>query len=132
MRAARFIGIVLALSALLRTGVLHAEVMDKEPTVAAVWAWSISGALLSFAFTRARWWLLLLALPLTTFKLVGPLLECHDQFIGPAIRSEAGIGYVVQVHAAFLLVLVGNAAGTFLSFRARTLPSPVAPAGTGA
>ncbi len=132
MRAARFVGIVLALCALLRTGVLHAEVMDKEPTLGTVWAWSIAGALLGFAVTRARWWLLLLVLPLTTFKLVGPLLECHDQFIGPAIRSEAGIGYVVQVHAALLLVLIGNAGGALLSFRARALPNPVAPVGTGA
>ena len=106
--------------------------MDKEPTLGAVWAWSIAGAVLGFAFTRLRWWLLLLTLPLSTFKLVAPLLDCHDTLIGTAIRSEAGRGYVLQVHAAFLLVLAGNGAGALISLRARAAPKPLAAPVTGA
>lgn len=131
MRTFRLIGFVLALSAVLQASVLRAEVMDKEPTRGEVWAWSIAGAVLGFALTRARWWLLLVALPITLFIPARFVFECHDALVGPAIREEAGSGYVLQVHAGFLLVLLGNAAGTVLSLRLKSLSRHGTPSRTG-
>lgn len=132
MRSARLIGMVLTIGAVVHSSPLRAEVMDKEATLGEVWAWSIAGAVVGFALSRLRWWLLLVSLPLTLFMPLGPVLECHDEFVGPAIRKEAGADYVFQAHAAFLLVLVGNAAGAALSLRARAASGPATSAGTGA
>ena len=73
-----------------------AEVGDKEPSVAKIW---LVFAVLGFAgalFSRVRWWASLLVLPGVAFCALAVLGEITDPYVGPAIRSELGLSYVMQ------------------------------------
>ena len=98
-----------------------AEVMDKEPSLPGVWLWSLVASVLSVLLTRLRWWLVFLSLPVAAFLPVRIVLECHDPFVGPAILSEGGSDYVLQVYLALVLVVLANAVGLFLYRRAHAL-----------
>ena len=97
----------------------YAEVMDKEPSPAHIWASSLLASGLSFVFTRFRWWLVLACLPVAVFVPLSAILEFHDPFVGPAIFAEAGRAY--QLHAYFALgaVVVSNLAGVICGLRQR-------------
>ncbi len=77
-----------------------AEVMDKEPTILVVWVSAFLIALLGVAAAALRWWAGLIFTAVAVMLSIAILLEIHDPYVGPAIRREAGSGYVVQVYAA--------------------------------
>jgi hypothetical protein len=87
------------------------EVLEKEPSVASLWLWSLAIGLIGFAASRWRWWL---GAP---FLLVGLLFmqsiyfELADPFVGPAIRREGGLAYqasaILSGATSILLPLAG-------------------------
>lgn len=93
--------------------------MDKEFTLHEVWLWALVGTVVGFTMTRFRWWLVFVSLPLTVFKPLAPVLECHDPHIGIVIVREAGRSYAVQAHLGLVLVLVANGLGLVLCLNAR-------------
>ena len=97
----------------------YAEVMDKEPSPAHIWASCLLASGLSFVFTRFRWWLVLACLPVAAFVPLGAILASRDPIVGPAILAEAGRAY--QLHAYFALgtVVVSNLAGVICGLRQR-------------
>lgn len=86
--------------------VLFLEVMDKEPTLLAVWGAALVLGLLGFAATRFRRWLVLPALAGIGLVAWSQLGELADPALGPAILEEAGQGYLIQVCAAVALAVV--------------------------
>jgi hypothetical protein len=95
---------------------LAAEVMDKEPTVTANWMWAVVSGALAILVWRWRWWL---GAVLSFVALAGIYFmhqEINDPSVGPAIRVEAGQGYVTQFYlsAAVGCLLHATAAYTGL------------------
>jgi hypothetical protein len=82
------------------------EVMDKEPTLLAVWGAALLLGLVGYAATRFRRWLLLPALVLIGFLAWAQLGELADPFVGPTIIQEAGRGYLIQSCAAVALAVI--------------------------
>lgn len=92
-------------------GAIAFEVMDKE--------WPLWFVLIGFAgvgviglFVCRRW--PIAALLIWAWAIVGGVrisLEINDKYVGPAIRSEAGLAYAVlsyvSVGVAFLLPAIG-------------------------
>jgi hypothetical protein len=89
----------------------HAEVMDKEPSLAEVWLVALPLAVLSFFACRFSPFLSLLTLPLPVLYLVAFLGEVTDPWGGPAMLSEVGWLYVVGCTAAFIAVAVAHLLG---------------------
>lgn len=100
-----------------------AEVMDKEPTIGAVW---ISACLLAVVALLACWRHPALGL-VTLIVALGPtpvgtaFHEIHDPSIGSDILLEAGVGYLRVANAAIALVILGHAFGILLHVRRRRL-----------
>jgi hypothetical protein len=96
-----------------------AEVMDKEPTLVATWAWALTGGALGFVGWRFRWWAgaVLALLPAAYF--VGLHLELTDPYVGPDIIREAGRGYVLWSYCAAAAFVVMHAAGAWHVVRGR-------------
>ncbi len=94
------------------------EIMDKEPSALEVWLVGIIIALVAFFATRWRWWagapFILLAL-VFAYSRVG---ELNDPEFGPAIRDEAGLGYVIQSYLAVACALLGGPLGRLMRRRA--------------
>lgn len=85
-----------------------AEVSDKIPSLPQIWG--IAGVaalalLLAMRFKPRMSWLIL---PLLGLWFTTLLLEVHSADVGPAIVSEQGIGYVVQVYLAAGLAVVAG------------------------
>ena len=87
------------------------EVMDKEPTLLAIWAASLVLGLLGFAAVRFRRWLVLPVLAVIAFVAWSQLGELADPFVGPAIIQEAGRGYLIQSCAAVALAVIISVLG---------------------
>jgi hypothetical protein len=77
-----------------------AEVMDKEPAAAEIWAWAIGGGGAAGLAWSVRAWLGALATAAIARFFVGLWLELADPFVGPAIRAETGTAYVTTVTSA--------------------------------
>jgi len=91
--------------------------MDKEPAVSAVWYWAVLGGVIGASAWSVRWWL---GLPISVF--VGLLFariwsELTDPFVGPAIRAEAGTGYVWNVVGATATALALHLLGALIGRR---------------
>ena len=85
-----------------------AEVSDKIPSLPQIWGIAgIAGIalLLAMRFKPRMSWLIL---PLLAVWFTALLVEVHSADVGPAIVSEQGIGYVVQVHLAAGLAVVAG------------------------
>jgi hypothetical protein len=85
-----------------------AEVSDKIPSLPQIWG--IAGVaalalLLAMRFKPRISWLIL---PLLGLWFTTLLLEVHSADVGPAIVSEQGVGYVVQVYLAAGLAVVAG------------------------
>jgi hypothetical protein len=95
----------------------HAEVMDKEASLSEIWTWALFGGGAALLAWRAHVGLgAFVTVPLGLF-FVSLWTEIADPFVGPAIRSEAGVGYVIT--AAFAtIVAIGFT--TYGAFRALT------------
>ena len=114
-------GYLLGLLLLVVPAVGHAEVMDKEPAVSAVWLWAVLGGASGASAWAVRWWL---GLPISV--VVGLLFasvwgELTDPFVGPAIRAEAGMGYVWNVMGATATTLALHVLGALVGRRHRRL-----------
>jgi hypothetical protein len=107
--------ITLALA--LYPAVARAEVMDKEPSLLAVWVVTLLVTSVCFVLARFRPWLLVLAIPVTALLSVSNLSEVTDSLVGPAIQREAGFAYVASSWASPILALVGLFAGLWLRKR---------------
>jgi hypothetical protein len=83
-----------------------AEVMDKEPTLASLWVAAVFCSAIGFALVRFRPWLLIAAVAVAAWLALRILPEIYDPFVGPAIRAEAGLKYVVQAQIASMLPFV--------------------------
>ena len=55
---------------------------------------------LGIAAAAIRWWASLIIVAVATLFSIAMFLEIRDPFVGPAIRREAGAGYVLQVYTA--------------------------------
>lgn len=86
--------------------ILFLEVMDKEPTLLAVWGTALVLGLVGFTATRFRRWLVFPALALIAFVAWSQLGELADPVLGPAIIQEAGRSYLIQSCAAVALAVV--------------------------
>jgi hypothetical protein len=95
----------------------RAEVMDKEPSLLAVWGWAVISAALLFAVVKFRPWLLLGVAPLPALFFYGLLSEVIDPFVGPAMLREAGNLYIVSSWLAPVLPIAGVFAGWWLRRR---------------
>lgn len=113
MKRARLMLVVLLLAAF---GSSHAEVMDKEPSLAENIIWGVAGSVLCFVAARYKPWLLLVAAPLPILYFLNLAGELQDPFVGPAILNEAGKIYIYSGYGLGVLVLVSIFAG--LSWRA--------------
>lgn len=85
---------------LVSSSLVHAEVMDKEPTQGSMILWGIIGSLAIIFSARFKPWLLTLALPLPVLYFYGLILEINDPYVGPAILNEAG---TACINCAYLL-----------------------------
>ncbi len=89
---------------------LLVEVMDKEPALVSLWIAAVICSAAGFLLIRYRPWLVIISLAAAAWLALGILPEIYDPFVGPAIRKEAGLSYVIQAHLAsglpFLLPLL--------------------------
>jgi len=85
---------------------LMLEVMDKEPSLRAIWGAALLLGVVGYVATRFRRWLVFPALALVAlagWMELGGLLDPH---VGPAIMQEAGMWYVAQAGAAIALAVI--------------------------
>ena len=73
-----------------------AEVADKEPSVVEIWLVFAGLGVLGVFLARARWWAPVIVLPGVLLFALQVGCEITDPYVGPAIRSELGLGYVMQ------------------------------------
>lgn len=85
-----------------------AEVTDKIPTLPEIWGCAALAALALLLAMRLKPRLSWLILPLLGLWFTTLLLEVHSADVGPAIVSERGVGYVVQVYLAGGLAVVAG------------------------
>ena len=83
-----------------------AEVMDKEPTLFAIWGYALICSLMCFLAGQYKWWLPIIISPIAIFFPLATIIETLDPHVGPAILNEAGWSYVLQAYAATFLVLL--------------------------
>jgi hypothetical protein len=98
--------------------VVLAEILDKEPGTLWLWFQVLMIGAIALWMSRIRWWGALLVLPGAGFLAVSRLGEFYDPHVGPAIRSELGIGYVLQTYAAVVVGALLPLAAAFLRRRA--------------
>jgi hypothetical protein len=96
-----------------------AEVMDKEPTLIATWAWALVGGALGFVGWRFRWWAGAALALLPTVHFAGLHFELTDPYVGPDIVQEAGRGYVLWSYGAAVVFIVLQVAGVWYMVRGR-------------
>lgn len=94
-----------------------AEVADKEPTVAEIWAWVAALNALSYRLGRLRPLFALLVLPVSLLWASSGLGEVNDPHVGPAILRELGASYVAQIYLASALMVAGPLIIMFLCRR---------------
>src|SRR5579872_4097831 len=91
---------------LLLPGRCFAEVMDKEPSLAAIWTTSLALAILGYGLSRYRFWAGAVGLVVACLIVWAHIEELLDPYVGPAIRQEAGRSYFVQSYIASTLALI--------------------------
>src|SRR5215471_18136988 len=83
-----------------------AEVSDKVPTIGGIWLFAAvicMGSLIASAWRRRA---ALVALPLIALWAFMITSEVRDPYVGPAIVSELGRGYVTQAYIAAAVPVV--------------------------
>jgi hypothetical protein len=70
--------------------IASAEVMDKEPSLAALWGRAVALGVVGFLAWRVHWALGAAASSIAMVIVGSFLWELNDPYIGPAIRDEAG------------------------------------------
>jgi hypothetical protein len=98
---------IVAFAAVFVASPAMAEVADKEPTLGAVWGWTLGFNVAALLLARVRPWLALLVVPfgaLFAFTLCSELL---DPYVGPAVDAELGKPYVWSSYASAALSVLG-------------------------
>ena len=85
---------------------LSLQVMDKEPSLRAIWGAAVLLGVVGYVATRFRRWLVLPALALVGVAAWTELGELLDPQVGPAIMQAAGTWYVAQAGAAISLAVI--------------------------
>lgn len=93
------------------------EVVDKEPSVIAIWIRAIVLGLVGCLAGRWRRWAALPFMVWLGLSLWAGMGEVHDPFVGPAIFREAGRAYPWHLFASSML-------GFVLAFLGMTWPKP--------
>jgi hypothetical protein len=107
------------LTLLLPLALGRAEVMDKEPSLTLVLGVVIAGAVGAFFASRYRPWLLGVVLLVVGVFFAGQYAELLDPAVGPAIRREAGILYVLMSWSG--LFIAGAVIGLLIRRRHQVL-----------
>jgi hypothetical protein len=99
---------------------VHAEVMDKEPTLARIWTFALAfGVVGAAAWRWNRWAGAVVSLASVPFAL-SVCAEFMDPFVGPAILAEAGRMHIVLGCLAIVACGVLHVAGAWLGGRAHS------------
>ncbi|WP_428032168.1 hypothetical protein [Ancylobacter sp.] len=93
-------------AALLLAAPVHAGVIEREPPPAELWLFVIGIAALSWVMACRRWWLPLAVWLPTALFVASLVADFADPVIGPAVREELGLAYVLQADLAGALMLV--------------------------
>jgi hypothetical protein len=108
--------------------VAWAEVMDKEPAAAEIWAWAICGGAAAGVAWNVRVWLGALATAALARFFITLWSELADPFVGPAIRAETGATYLTTVSCATAvataLVLGGGLRAFWRARRSQNVARP--------
>ena len=94
-----------------------AEVMDKEPSLFAIWGYALICSLMCFLIGQYKWWLPIIILPIALFLPFGMVIETLDPHVRHAIINKAGWSYVLQVYVATFLVLLSLITGVMMGRR---------------
>jgi hypothetical protein len=97
--------------------------MDKEPALSTLWIRLLALGVLGFFAWRQHWVLGVIASLIAAFVAWSFHLAVTDPSVGPAIRQEAGQGYVVKGYAIVLIAAALHAAGATSFFRHRQPPA---------
>ena len=93
------------------------EVMDKEPTLVAIWISSIVLGIGGLILCKYKWWMATIVIAIAVVLALDLLLELHDPFVGPAIIREAGSTYVLQSYIASTISIFLPLLGLILKWR---------------
>lgn len=104
----------------MNTLALFLEVLDKEPSLRAVWATFLLVALVGYLLCRWRWRLIALILPVALLLSFAWLTELLDPYVGPAMWRESR-GYVIQSYVAMLIAVLSPGLGAYLRRRGGSL-----------
>ena len=91
------------------------EVMDKEPSILAIWVAALVLGGVGYRLAHRRWWWVLPLLLLLAASFAGLWAEWTDPLVGAAIAAEAGRQY-----PAHLLAATALAAGLIVAGLIRT------------
>jgi hypothetical protein len=102
---------------------LHAEVMDKEPSLAHIWKVALALGVVGAVAWRWNKWaggLASIAGALFAWSLYA---EFTDPFVGSAILAEEGRAHIASAYMAAFTCALLHLAGAILGSRARSRPS---------
>jgi hypothetical protein len=102
---------------LMRAHAFLFEVMDKEPSLLAVWTVSLLLGVGGLLLSKQKYWLPLVALAVALFFAGGHISELNDRSVGPQIIREAGYSYVVQSYVALAIAVALPLIGAILNWR---------------
>ena len=115
----KFFRVVFATISLITASAAFAEVADKEPTVGWLWGGALAINLIALVLERSRPKLGLIVLPIAALLAWGGYDELTDPYVGPAIRSEPGHGYITTSYLTYALALLGPVIIVLLHARLR-------------
>ena len=92
-------------------GRCFAEVMDKEPSLAAIWTTALALAIMGYGLSRYRIWVGAVGLVVAGLIVWAHIEELLDPYVAPAIRQEAGRSYFIQSYIAWAVALIFPLAG---------------------
>ena len=103
---------------MLRLFAAYFEIMDKEPTALDVWLVAAVIGTAAFFATRWRWWAGVPFMLAAAILGLGGVVEINDPIMGPAIREEAGLSYIIQSYLAVVCALAAGPLGRLSRRRA--------------
>jgi hypothetical protein len=93
------------------------EVMDKEPSLVAIWIISLLLGIGGLLLSRYKWWMATTVIAIALVFALAQILELRDPFVGPAIVREAGYSYIVQSYLAVAISIVLPSLGLIMKWR---------------
>jgi hypothetical protein len=102
--------------------VIIAEVVDKEPSLIAIWLSHVLLAGLGYYLCRRNWRWLFAVAPLSSYAVWFGAIDLWDKSVGPAILVESS-SFFVQWHVAMALVVAAPLVGFWSGRCRRTRPT---------